>query len=130
MLLIYGFDYITFFLISATIKYRTQQPPYPTFPISPTISISSISALSDHFTSSYRLFRSLQSSFIRSDCASTPSRQSDSILLYYPIRLWIVLLFVLICSNTHIQSIQFRTSISVTYNSVFVKVFAHSRTMR
>lgn len=55
--------------------------------------------------------------------------QSSSIFLYSPVRLRIVSLFVLICSDTHIQSIRFRTSISVSYNSVSVRIFAHSRTM-
>lgn len=81
------------------------------------------------FCFSYRLFRSLQSSFIRSNCVRTPSRQSGSIFLYSRVKLRIVLLFALICSDTHIQSIKFLTSISVSYNFVSVRIFAHSRTM-
>ena len=81
------------------------------------------------FCFSYKLLRSLQSFFMRSNCARTPSRQSGSIFLYSPVRLRISLLFVFICSDTHIQSIKFRTSISVSYNSVSVRIFAHSRTM-
>ena len=52
------------------------------------------------FCFSYRLFRSLQSSFMRSNCARTPSRQSGSIFLYSPVRLRIVLLFSFICSDS------------------------------
>ena len=74
------------------------------------------------FCFSYRLLRSLQSSFIRSNCARTPSRQSGSIFLYSPVRLRIVLLFSFICSDRHTQSIRFCTSLSV-----FVKVcFCHN----
>ena len=53
------------------------------------------------FCFSYRLLRSLQSSFMRSNCARTPSRQSGSIFLYSPVRLRIVLLFSFICSDRH-----------------------------
>ena len=66
------------------------------------------------FCFSYRLFRSLQSSFMRSNCARTPSRQSGSIFLYSPVRLRIVLLFSFICSERHTQSIRFCTSLSVS----------------
>ena len=45
------------------------------------------------FCFSYKLFRSLQSSFMRYNCTRTPSRQSGSIFLYSPVRLRIVLLF-------------------------------------
>ncbi len=50
------------------------------------------------FCFSYRLLRPLHNSFIRSNCARTPSRQSGSIFLYSPVRLRIVLLFSFICS--------------------------------
>ena len=66
------------------------------------------------FCFSYRLLRSLQSSFMRSNCARTPSRQSGSIFLYSPVRLRIVLLFSFICSDKHTQSIRFCTSLSVS----------------
>ena len=58
------------------------------------------------FCFSYRLFRSLQSCFMRSNCARTPSRQSGFIFLYSPVKLRIVLLFSFICSEKHTQSIR------------------------
>ena len=81
------------------------------------------------FCFSYRLLCSLQSSFIRSNCALTPSRQSGSIFLYSPVRLRIVLLFSFICSDKQTQSIRFCTSLSVSYRSVSATILAHSRTM-
>ena len=54
-------------------------------------------------------------------------RQSGSIFLYSPVRLRIVLLLVLICSDTHINLIRFLTSISVSYNIVSVKIFAQAK---
>ena len=81
------------------------------------------------FCFSYRLFRSLQSSFMRSNCALTPSRQSGSIFLYSPVRLRIILLFSFICSDKHTQSIRFCTSLSVSYRSVSATILVHSRTM-
>ena len=70
------------------------------------------------FCFSYRLLRSLHSSFIRFNCARTPSRQSGSIFLYPPVRLRIVLLFSFICSERHTQSIRFCTSLG-TYGHLY-----------
>lgn len=81
------------------------------------------------FCFSYRLFRSLHSSFMRSNCARILFRHSGSIFLYSPVSLRIVLLFSFICSDTHIQSVRLRTSISVSYHSVSASIFAHSHTM-
>ena len=81
------------------------------------------------FCFSYKLSRSLQSDFMCSNCVRTPSRQSGSIRLYSPVILRISLLFDFICSDTHIQSIRLRTSISVSYKSVSERIFAHSRTI-
>ena len=66
---------------------------------------------------------------MRSNCARTPSQQSGSIRLYSPVRLRISLLFDFICSDTHIQSIRLRTSLSVSYKSVSERTFAHRRTI-
>ena len=81
------------------------------------------------FCFSYKALCSLQSSFMRSNCVLTLARQSGCIYLYSLVRFRIILLFSFICSDTHIQSIRFRTSVSVSYNSVSVRIFAHSRTM-
>lgn len=60
------------------------------------------------FCFSYKLLRSLHNFFIRSNFSLMPSRHSGSIRLYSPVRLWILLLFSFICSETHIQSTKFR----------------------
>ena len=77
------------------------------------------------FCFSYRLLRSSHNFFIRSIFSLIPSRHSGSICLYSPVRLRILLLFSFICSETHIQSTKFRTSISISYKSVSVKIFVH-----
>ena len=81
------------------------------------------------FCFSYKLFRSSLSFCIRFNFSLTPSRHSSSICLYSPVRLRILLLFSFICSETHIQSTKSRTSISVSYRSVCVRIYVHSRTI-
>lgn len=58
------------------------------------------------FCFSYKSFLSSHNIFIRSNFSLIPSRHSDSICLYSPVRLRILLLFSFICSETHIQSIK------------------------
>ena len=55
----------------------------------------------EHYQNANKLLRSLYHSFICSNCARTPSRQSGPIFLYSPVRLRIVLLFSFICSERH-----------------------------
>lgn len=52
-----------------------------------------------YFCFLYNSFRFSPSVFMRSKRSRTPSQHSSSIFLYSPVRLWIVLLFVLICSD-------------------------------
>lgn len=76
------------------------------------------------FCFSNRLLRFLQSSFMRSTCARTLSRQSSSTFLYSPVRLRIVLSFSFIYSNKHTQSIRLYTSLSFSQRSVYTKHFS------
>lgn len=57
------------------------------------------------------------------------SRRFVSIRLYSPVSLRIALSFVFICSDTHIPSIRFQTSISESYKSVSKRIWAHLRTI-
>ena len=94
----------------------------------PTLSRFSVSVLSNHsasHTSCHVLYR------VISSVPTAPSLPpGNPVLSVYipPVRLRISLLFDFICSDTHIQSIRLRTSISVSYKSVSERIFAHSRT--
>ena len=90
---IYSFDYTTFIpclplKIQGIATAATPHIPYR----SNDLSIFCFCPFKS-FYFSYKLFRSLQSSFMRYNCTRTPSRQSGSIFLYSPVRLRIVLLF-------------------------------------
>lgn len=106
-------------------KSRCTATATPHIPVISTFFQFPVSFLLDHSVS-HKFYPVL---YRRSSCSLTPPLHFGSIRLYSPVSFRISLLFVFICSDTHIQSIKLRTSISVSYKSVSKRILAHIRTI-